>query len=81
MLSLKPRSFVQLLVVVRYAWVPTATRVSSFFLYFFVFLFSEVSLFYIFFVLIPFFSLHGEYVARFPLPDGVFLPGDQGLDF
>ena len=32
------------------------------------------------------FSLHGEYVVRFPLPDGVdhssvFLPCDHGLDF
>ena len=26
-------------------------------------------------------SLYGDYVARFPLPDGVFLPCDHGLDF
>ena len=27
------------------------------------------------------FSLHGEYVVRFLLPDDVFLPRDHGLDF
>ena len=27
------------------------------------------------------FSLNGEYVARFPLPDSIFLPCDHGLDF
>ena len=27
------------------------------------------------------FSLYGEYVVRFFLPDGVFLPCDDGLDF
>ena len=27
------------------------------------------------------FALYGEYVVRFPLPDGVFLPSDYGLEF
>ena len=27
------------------------------------------------------FSLCGEYVARFPLPGGVLIPCDHGLDF
>ena len=27
------------------------------------------------------FSLYAEYAARFPLPDGVFLLCDTGLDF
>ena len=27
------------------------------------------------------FSLYGEYVVRFPLPDGIFLPCDHGLDY
>ena len=26
-------------------------------------------------------SLYGEYIVRFPLRDGVFLPCDHGLDF
>ena len=29
----------------------------------------------------PIFYLYGEYVVRFFLPDGVFLPCDHGLDF
>ena len=28
-----------------------------------------------------FILLYGEYVVRFPLPDGIFLPCDYGLDF
>ena len=32
--------------------------------------------------LFPFFLvLYGEYVARFPIPDGVFLPCDHGPEF
>ena len=27
------------------------------------------------------FFLYGEYVVRFSLPDGIFLPCDHGLDF
>ena len=34
-----------------------------------------------FFGTITIFSLHGKYVVRFPLQDGVFLPCDHGLDF
>ena len=34
-----------------------------------------------FIYLITVFSLYGEYVVRFFLPDGVFLPCDHGLDF
>ena len=39
--------------------------------------------FFFFFVrlLLLQFSLYGEYVVRFPLPDSVFLPCDHGLDF
>ena len=73
LLSLKPRPFVQSLSVLRYACGPTC-----FFLFFLSFgdvAFSE------YFCTITAFSLYGEYVARFPLPDGVFLPCDHGLDF
>ena len=31
-------------------------------------------------IIITLFSLYGEYVVRFFLPDGVFLPCDHGLD-
>ena len=30
--------------------------------------------------LLPFFSLYGEYVVQFSLPDGTFLPCDHGSD-
>ena len=43
--------------------------------------FLEMSLFPSIFVPLPFFPLYGNYVARFSLPDGVFLPCDHGLDF
>ena len=36
---------------------------------------------YFYTITITGFSLYGEYVARFFLPDGVFLPCDHGLDF
>ena len=41
----------------------------------------EMSLFPNIFYTIAVFALYGEYVVRFPLPDGVFLPSDHGLDF
>ena len=43
----------------------------------------EMSLFPNIFVpyIVAVFALYGEYVIRFPLPDGVFLPSDYGLDF
>ena len=34
-----------------------------------------------YFCTITVFSSYAEYVVRFPLPDGVFLPCDHGLDF
>ena len=52
------------------------TRVSSFFF----FLFGDV-VFSEYFCTTTVFSLSGEYVARFFLPDGGFLPCDHGLDF
>ena len=33
------------------------------------------------FCTIAVFSLYGEYIVRFFLQDGVFLPSDDGLDF
>ena len=45
------------------------------------FLFLEVSLFPCIFCIISAFFLYGEYVVRFLLPNGVFLPCDHGLDF
>ena len=57
----------------RYAGRPIATRVS-----FFIFVYLEVSLFP---GTVAVFSLYGEYVVRFFLPDGVFPPCDHGLDF
>ena len=65
-------------IVLRYAGAPIATRVSLFF----PFVYLEMSLFpSICFWTIAVFSLYGEYVGRFFLPDGVFLPFDHGLDF
>ena len=88
LLSLKPRLFVQLFFVLRYACAPTDTRTNlttvcvlfSFcFLPFFVSL--EISLFPSFFVpLLPFFFLSVEYL-RFLRPNDVFIPYDHGLDF
>ena len=40
-----------------------------------------MSLFPFFFCTIAVFFLYGEYVVRFPPPDGVFLPCDHGLVF
>ena len=55
-------------------------RVSSFFPFV---LWIYMSLFLGIFApsFIAVFSLQGEYVVRFSLPDGVFLPCDHGLDF
>ena len=37
--------------------------------------------FFEFFYTTTVFSLYGEYVARFPLPDSIFPPCDNGLGF
>ena len=50
-------------------------HVSSFFCFFGDAAFSE------YFCIITVFSLYGEYVVRFSLLGGVFLPCDHGLDF
>ena len=75
MLSLKPRPFVQSSFDMR------SDRHTCFFL-FFPFLFIWRCRFLrVFFCTISAFSLYGEYVVRFFLPDGVFfLPCDHGLD-
>ena len=57
-------------IVLRYAGVPIATCVS-FFLFFHFFAYLEMSLFPSIFFTISAFSLYGEYVVRFFLPDGV----------
>ena len=75
MLSFKPRPSVQSFFVLRYASVPTAARVSSVFPFFGDVAFSE------YFCTITVLCLYGEYVVRFFLPGGVFLPCDHGLDF
>ena len=59
-------------IVLRYASVPIATRVS-FNLFFSFFVYLEMSLFLSIFCTISAFSLYGKYVVRsFFLPDGVF---------
>ena len=74
MLSLKPPSFVQSFFDMQ------APRWLYVFLFPFVYL--EMSLFpFLFFCTIAVFSLYGEYVVRFFLPDGVFLLCDHGQDF
>ena len=76
--SLKPRRFVQSYFDIQ-AGAPIATRV---FFCFFPFVYFEMFLFSSTFCTIVGFSLHGEYVVRSFLPDGVFLPfRDHGLDF
>ena len=67
-------------IVLRYAGVPMATRVSLFFFsFFFSFcLFGDVAFSEYF---ISAFSLYGEYVVRSFLPNGGFLPCDHRLDF
>ena len=64
-------------IVLRYAGAPIATRVS----FFFPLVYLDMSLFPSIFCTIAVFSLYGEYVVRFSLPNGVFLPCDHGLDF
>ena len=64
-------------IVLRYAGVPIAVRVS----FFFPFVYLEMSLFPSIFRTIAVFSLYGEYVVRSFLQDGVFIPCDHGLDF
>ena len=64
-----------------YAGAPTATRRACFF---FPLVSMEMSPFpeYFLYHIISVFSLYnGEYVVRFSLPGGVFLPCDHGLDF
>ena len=60
-------------IVLRYAGTPMVTRVD--------FCLLGMSLFPSFFCTISAFSLYGEYIVRSFLPNGVFLPCDQGLDF
>ena len=50
------------------------------FSFFFLLFFGGVALSEYFYT-ITVFSLYGEYVLIFPLPGGVFLPCDHGLDF
>ena len=53
-----------------------------FFLYFFPFVYLEMSLFPSIFITIAVFSLYGEYFVRSFLPNNsVFLACDHGLDF
>ena len=53
----------------------------TFDLFCFVFVFMEMSLFPSIFCTIAVFSLYGQDVVRFFLPNDVFLPCDHGLDF
>ena len=65
-------------IAIRYVGASVAARVSLFF----PFVYLEISLFPSIFCTIAVFSLYGEYVLRFPLPDGVFIPCcDHELDF
>ena len=80
MLSLKPRPFVQSFFDMHALRQPHAVT-EKFSASFFVFISLKISLLPCIFVPLPFFSLYGEYVVRFSLPDGVFLPCDHGLDF
>ena len=66
-------------IVLRYAGSPTATRVFFFFL--FVVLLEMMSLSSSIFCIIAVFSLYGEYVVRFSLPDGVFYLVTTGCIF
>ena len=65
-------------IVLLYAGPPIATLCSSFFflVYLDMLLFPSIC-----FGTIAIFSLYGEYVVRFPLLDGVFLPCDHGAGF
>ena len=62
-------------IVLRCAGAPIAKRV------FFVFFNWRCRFFWSIFCTIAAFSLKEEYVVRYFLPDGVFLPCDHGLDF
>ena len=73
MLSLKPRRFVQS------SFDMQAPRYPH--LYFVPFVYLEMSPFPSICGTIAVFSLYGEYVVRAFLPDGVFLPYDDGLIF
>ena len=64
-------------IALMYAWAPIATRVS----FLFPFVYLEMSLFPSIFCAVAVFSLYEEYVVRFFIPDGVFLPCDHELDF
>ena len=79
--SLKPRPFVQMFFVLRYACYRPDSHTTCFFLFSFFLFLWRCRLFRVFFVPVPFFSLYGEYVLRFALTDGIFLPCDHGLDF
>ena len=57
-------------IVLRYTGAPIPTLVS----FFFPFVYLEISIFPTIFCTIAVFSLYGEDVVRFFLPDGVFLP-------
>ena len=63
-------------IVLRYAGAPIAIRVS----FFFPFVYVEMSIFPSIVCTLAVFSLYREYVVRFCLPDGNFLPCDKGLD-
>ena len=60
--------------VLRYAGAPIATRVS------FCFYFGDVAFSEYFLYHFRFLFVHGEYVVRSFLSNGVFLPCDHGLD-
>ena len=66
-------------IVLRYTGAPMASRVSFFFPFVYLEMMSLSPS--IFWTIIAVLSLCGEYVVRFLLPDGVFLPCDHGLDF
>ena len=86
MLSLEPRPFVQPSLDLRYKCVPTSLRsylttdCVLFLLLFFLFLFLLFGDVAFPEYLLPF-SLYGEYIVRFSLPESIFLPCDHGLDF
>ena len=80
--TLKARLFLQSFLL-RYAcWTGTRSYLTTTTVSFLFFVSLEMSLFPANFV--PFIavsSLYGEYVVRFPLSDGVFLPCGHGLDY
>ena len=64
-------------IVLRYAGAPIATRD---FFFFFLLIIWKYRFFRVFLVPLPFFFVW-RVCRTFPLPDGVFLPCDHGLDF